>query len=105
MHPRHDRPCKHSDANTAILRSISQFSVTVLNARCSAERLVPLMVWRTPRLGDHFFVLARGQPEAWPAMEELRRRQATASQSTLGSLAALGMLNPFFTRAAGLRER
>ena len=24
MHPRHDRPCKHSDANTAILTS--QFS-------------------------------------------------------------------------------
>lgn len=64
-----------------------------------------LMIWRTPRLGDHFFVLARGSAEAWPAMEELRRRQATASQSTLGSLAALGMLNPFFTRAAGLRGR
>ena len=45
MHPRHDRPCKHSDANTAILRS--QFSVTVLNARCSAERLVPMRVYFT----------------------------------------------------------
>ena len=51
MHPRHDRPCKHSDANTAILRS--QFSAAglssdveqSLNARCS--ELVLMRVYFT----------------------------------------------------------
>ena len=63
-----------------------------------------LMVWRAPRLGDHFFVLVRGDEGAWPAMEELRRRQASGQQrSRLGSAAALGMLNPFFSRALGRR--
>ena len=59
-----------------------------------------MMVWRTPRLGNHFFVLARGEDEAWPAMDELRARQAagTASRSPVGSAFALGMLNPFFSR-------
>ena len=57
-------------------------------------------MWRTPRLGGHFFVLARSDPAAWPAMEELRTRQAagTATRSPLGSAFALGMLNPFFSR-------
>ena len=32
MHPRHDRPCKHSDANTAILRSATQ-SLNALRSR------------------------------------------------------------------------
>ena len=63
-----------------------------------------LMVWRTPTLGNHFFVLTRGEAAAWPAMDELRVRQASAKQSVVGSAAALGMLNPFFTRAAGLRK-
>ena len=39
-----------------------------------------LMVWRTPGLGDHYFVLARGEPDAWPAMDELRSRQASGMQ-------------------------
>jgi hypothetical protein len=65
-----------------------------------------VMIWRTPRLGEppHFFVFARGEEEAWPAMDELRTRQSTASQSLVGSAMALGMLNPFFTRAAGIRK-
>lgn len=63
-----------------------------------------LMVWRTPRLGRHYFVFARGDAAAWPAMDELRARQASASMSPVGSAFALGMLNPFFTRAAGLRK-
>jgi len=64
-----------------------------------------LMVWRTPNLGGHFFVFARGKPEAWPAMAELRARQAKGMQQSLvGAASALGMLNPFFTRAAGLRK-
>ena len=62
------------------------------------------MVWRTPRLGDHYFVFARGEARAWPAMDELRARQASSSMSPVGSAFALGMLNPFFTRAAGLRK-
>lgn len=64
-----------------------------------------IMVWRTPRLGNHFFVLARGDDEAWPAMEELRARQAagTTSRSPVGSAFALGMLNPFFSRR--MRQR
>ena len=63
-----------------------------------------LMIWRTPRLGDHFFVLARGDAAAWPELEELRQRETSASTSALGSAFALGMLNPFFSRAAGLRK-
>ena len=63
-----------------------------------------LMVWRTPKLGEHYFVFARGDPAAWPAMDELRARQAKSRQSVVGSAFALGMLNPFFTRAAGLRQ-
>ena len=63
-----------------------------------------LMIWRTPRLGNHYFAFARGQAEAWPAMEEVRQRQAKARPSPIGSAFALGMLNPFFTRAAGLRK-
>ena len=59
-----------------------------------------MMVWRTPRLGNHFFVLARGDDKAWPAMDELRARQAagSTSRSPVGSAFALGMLNPFFSR-------
>ena len=38
MHPRHDRPYKHSDANTAILRS--QFSVTVRRGAVSQRSLL-----------------------------------------------------------------
>ena len=63
-----------------------------------------LMVWRTPSLGNHYFVFTRGDAEQWPAMDELRARQATQSQSPIGSAFALGMLNPFFTRAAGLKK-
>jgi len=64
-----------------------------------------LMIWRTPRLGKHWFVLAKGDEAAWPAMGELRRRQqASQTQSTIGSVFALGMLNPFFTRATGMRK-
>jgi len=64
-----------------------------------------LMIWRAPNLGDHFFVFVRGEEEAWPAMEETRRRQASsATQSAVGSAFALGMLNPFFSRAAGARK-
>jgi len=64
-----------------------------------------LMVWRAPKLGDHFFVFVRGEEETWPAMEETRRRQASsATQSAVGSAFALGMLNPFFSRAAGARK-
>jgi len=63
-----------------------------------------LMVWRTPRLGNHFFAFARGDTEIWPVMDELRRRQASGSPSPIGSAFALGMLNPFFTRAAGLKK-
>ena len=45
-------------------------------------------------------MLARSDPAAWPAMDELRTRQAagTATRSPLGSAFALGMLNPFFSR-------
>lgn len=59
-----------------------------------------MMVWRTPQLGNHFFVLTRGEEEAWPAMDELRARQAagTTTRSPVGSAFALGMLNPFFSR-------
>lgn len=57
-----------------------------------------LMVWRMPRLGRHYFVMARGQEEAWPAMQELRRREESAVPSPIGSAFALGMLNPFFSR-------
>ena len=66
-----------------------------------------MMVLRAPRLRDHFFVFVRGEAEAWPAMDELRGRQSTAAQSPsiLGSAFALGMLNPFFTRVVGLRDR
>ena len=66
-----------------------------------------LAIWRTPVLGDHFFVFARGDPASWPAMAELRSREegATQSQSPLGSAFALGMLNPFFTRAASSTRR
>ena len=39
-----------------------------------------LMVWRAPRLDDHFFVMARGDERAWPAMDELRR----AGQARVG---------------------
>ncbi|EOD09257.1 hypothetical protein EMIHUDRAFT_105639 [Emiliania huxleyi CCMP1516] len=68
-------------------------------------RLGELMVWRAPKLGDHFFVFVRGEEETWPAMEETRRRQASsATQSAVGSAFALGMLNPFFSRAAGARK-
>jgi len=63
-----------------------------------------LMVWRTPRMGNHFFVFVRGDTEVWPVMDELRRRQASASQSPIDSSFALGMLNSFFTRAAGLKK-
>ena len=68
--------------------------------RPSSRPCPPNQVWRTPRLGGHFFVLARSDPAAWPAMDELRRRQAagTATRSPLGSAFALGMLNPFFSR-------
>ena len=49
MHPRHDRPCKHSDANTAILRSqfsgLSSDAEQSLNARCS--ELVLMRVYFT----------------------------------------------------------
>lgn len=66
------------------------------------------MVWRTPRLGGHFFVFVKGDPAAWPAMDELRAKQAAVTSesqaSPIGSAFALGMLNPFFTRAAGLRK-
>ena len=59
-----------------------------------------LMVWRTPRLADHFFVLVRGEESSWAAMDELRAREEseTRAVSPLGSAFALGMLNPFFTR-------
>eukprot|EP00325_Prymnesiales_sp_UTEX-LB-985_P006116 CAMPEP_0174708676 /NCGR_PEP_ID=MMETSP1094-20130205/10868_1 /TAXON_ID=156173 /ORGANISM="Chrysochromulina brevifilum, Strain UTEX LB 985" /LENGTH=131 /DNA_ID=CAMNT_0015907265 /DNA_START=8 /DNA_END=403 /DNA_ORIENTATION=+ len=61
-----------------------------------------LMVWRTPT--GHFFVFAKGRAEDWPAMDELKARQAKGMQrSVVGAASALGMLNPFFTRAAGLR--
>jgi len=62
-----------------------------------------LMIWRAPRLGNHFFAFARGDAATWPEMDELRARQATQAPSPLGSAFALGMLNPFFTRSAGLR--
>lgn len=62
------------------------------------------MVWRTPRLGDHFFCFVKGDETVWPAMEDLRETQRTAQQSPIGSAFALGMLNPFFTRRAGIRN-
>eukprot|EP00746_Dinoflagellata_sp_MGD_P085392 gnl/MRDRNA2_/MRDRNA2_33804_c0_seq1.p1 gnl/MRDRNA2_/MRDRNA2_33804_c0~~gnl/MRDRNA2_/MRDRNA2_33804_c0_seq1.p1 ORF type:complete len:432 (-),score=61.58 gnl/MRDRNA2_/MRDRNA2_33804_c0_seq1:272-1567(-) len=63
-----------------------------------------MMVWRTPQLGNHFFCFVRGEPESWPAMQELRERQAKAQQSVVGSAFALGMLNAFYTRRAGIRN-
>lgn len=57
-----------------------------------------LMVWRTPRLGRHYFVMVRGDESAWPAMDELRQRAPSATTSPVGSAFALGMLNPFFSR-------
>lgn len=56
------------------------------------------MVWRAPKLGNHYFVMARGSEAAWPEMEEWRRREASATTSPIGSGFALGMLNPFFSR-------
>ena len=71
------------------------------------------LVWRTPRLGDaattrgrgHFFCFVRGDEASWPAMARLRETQGAATQrSPLGSAFALGMLNPFFSRRAGLKK-
>ena len=66
-----------------------------------------LMIWRTPRLGNHWFAMVKGDEETWPEIAELRARQSsqTQTQSALGSAFALGMLNPFFTRAAGMRKK
>jgi len=69
-----------------------------------------MMVWRTPRLASagsdkgHFFCFLRGREASWPAMDELRRRGETAKESTIGSAFALGMLNPFFSRRAGIKR-
>jgi hypothetical protein len=66
-----------------------------------------MMLWRTPRLGNHFFCFVRGEPESWPAMDELKSRWAkgTTSKSLIGSGFALGMLNPFFSRRAGVQNK
>ena len=64
-----------------------------------------LMIWRTPTAGNHYFVFARSDPELWPAMEEYRRRRPTATRSPVGSAFALGMLNAFYSRAAGVSQR
>jgi len=59
------------------------------------------LIARSTQLAQYYqYVLARGEVEAWPAMDELRARQAagTASRSPVGSAFALGMLNPFFSR-------
>eukprot|EP00747_Dinoflagellata_sp_TGD_P073543 gnl/TRDRNA2_/TRDRNA2_157956_c0_seq1.p1 gnl/TRDRNA2_/TRDRNA2_157956_c0~~gnl/TRDRNA2_/TRDRNA2_157956_c0_seq1.p1 ORF type:complete len:402 (-),score=54.04 gnl/TRDRNA2_/TRDRNA2_157956_c0_seq1:151-1356(-) len=62
-----------------------------------------MMVWRTPRLGNHFFCFVRGDAESWPAMDELKARQSTQQQSLVGSGFALGMLNAFWRRRAAVQ--
>lgn len=57
-----------------------------------------MLIWRLPKLGGHYFVMARGEESNWPAMDEFRQREASAQTSPVGSAFALGMLNPFFSR-------
>ena len=65
-----------------------------------------MLIWRAPNLSNHYFVFARGDEASWPALGELKRRQAAdgVKRSPIGSAFAFGMLNPFFSRAAGLRR-
>lgn len=89
------------DIFSSVLDPIGGGQTALLHLTYSDDEM---MVWRMPRLGNHFFCFVRGEPESWPAMDELRSREGTKQQSAVGSAFALGMLNAFWTRRAGLRD-